>query len=286
MKRFLNLFSILLTAIALLSLVVGGIGINNMMLVSVTERIKEFGLRKALGATHRSIRVQVLMESVALCGVAGVAGALIGFGAAAGPRNPPLTLLVHCISYGRNSENFLRGEDFMKNVMILGVAVLGLSFMPQFSFAYGYGGTCSVGYSSDSYGRGVEAAFRGRSSRPRLADEFCYNLGYQWGRSQLTAAGDDMECRGDFSDGYAQGLEASSQSGGRTCYGPGYMAGRASLNIAAREGDSGVAGSNCVRLYRQGVEDFRNQIAATNPDGSAKEVSCYQLGYFEGPLAP
>jgi len=81
MKRFLNLFAVLLAAIALLSLVVGGIGINNMMLVSVTERIKEFGLRKALGATHRSIRTQVLMESLGLCITAGILGILIGFGA-------------------------------------------------------------------------------------------------------------------------------------------------------------------------------------------------------------
>jgi macrolide transport system ATP-binding/permease protein len=79
MKRFLNLFAVLLVAIALLSLVVGGIGINNMMLVSVTERIKEFGLRKALGATNRSIRIQVLLESVGLCGVAGIIGIVIGF---------------------------------------------------------------------------------------------------------------------------------------------------------------------------------------------------------------
>lgn len=81
MKRFLNLFSVLLTAIALLSLVVGGIGINNMMLVSVAERIKEFGIRKALGATHRSIRVLVLMESTLLCCVAGLIGLISGFGA-------------------------------------------------------------------------------------------------------------------------------------------------------------------------------------------------------------
>jgi macrolide transport system ATP-binding/permease protein len=80
MKRFLNIFAVLLTAIALLSLIVGGIGINNMMLVSVAERIKEFGIRKALGATNRSIRVQVLMESVSLCLAAGFMGVALGFG--------------------------------------------------------------------------------------------------------------------------------------------------------------------------------------------------------------
>jgi macrolide transport system ATP-binding/permease protein len=80
MKKFLNIFGVLLAAIALLSLVVGGIGINNMMLVSVTERLKEFGIRKALGATHRSIRIQVLLESMALCVAAGVIGVMLGFG--------------------------------------------------------------------------------------------------------------------------------------------------------------------------------------------------------------
>lgn len=79
MKKFLNIFTILLTSIALLSLVVGGIGINNMMLVSVTERIKEFGIRKALGATHRSLRIQVLMESLCLCITAGALGLFLGW---------------------------------------------------------------------------------------------------------------------------------------------------------------------------------------------------------------
>jgi len=80
-KRFLNIFAALIAAIAFLSLLVGGIGIHNMMLVSVTERVKEIGLRKALGATSRSIKVQVLMESLVLCSVAGMIGIGAGFGA-------------------------------------------------------------------------------------------------------------------------------------------------------------------------------------------------------------
>lgn len=79
MRRFLTIFTLLLSAIATLALVVGGIGINNMMLVAVVDRIKEFGIRKALGATDRSIRVQVLAESMVLCVVAGVLGILLGF---------------------------------------------------------------------------------------------------------------------------------------------------------------------------------------------------------------
>jgi macrolide transport system ATP-binding/permease protein len=79
MKRFLTIFSLLLGGIAFLSLVVGGIGIHNMMLVSVADRIKEIGLRKALGATSRSVRLQVLGESILLCATAGAVGLALGF---------------------------------------------------------------------------------------------------------------------------------------------------------------------------------------------------------------
>jgi putative ABC transport system permease protein len=80
MKRFLSIFSALLGAIAFLSLIVGGIGIHNMMLVSVVDRLKEIGLRKALGATSRSLKVLFLSESMVLCLTAGVIGLVIGFG--------------------------------------------------------------------------------------------------------------------------------------------------------------------------------------------------------------
>jgi putative ABC transport system permease protein len=73
--------TILLGGIAAISLIVGGIGVMNIMLVSVTERIREIGLRKALGATPRVIRRQFLVEASVLGligGVLGVAGGLIG----------------------------------------------------------------------------------------------------------------------------------------------------------------------------------------------------------------
>ena len=79
MNKFLNMFTVLLGMIALVSLAVGGIGITNMMLVSVSERLKEIGIRKAFGATDLSIRYQYLLEAVAICGVAGLAGIAIGF---------------------------------------------------------------------------------------------------------------------------------------------------------------------------------------------------------------
>jgi macrolide transport system ATP-binding/permease protein len=81
MNKFLNMFTILLGMIALVSLGVGGIGITNMMLVSVSERLKEIGIRKAFGATNFSVRVQYLLEAIAICGAAGIIGILLGFAA-------------------------------------------------------------------------------------------------------------------------------------------------------------------------------------------------------------
>jgi len=73
-----NILTVFLTAIAAISLVVGGIGIMNIMLVSVTERTKEIGLRKALGATERDLLVQFLVESVILTSIGGVIGIIGG----------------------------------------------------------------------------------------------------------------------------------------------------------------------------------------------------------------
>jgi macrolide transport system ATP-binding/permease protein len=70
--------TLLLTVIAAVSLLVGGIGIMNIMLVSVTERTKEIGLRKAIGATRKDILYQFLVESVVVGIVGGVAGILTG----------------------------------------------------------------------------------------------------------------------------------------------------------------------------------------------------------------
>ena len=73
-----NTMSMMLGGIAAISLLVGGIGIMNIMLVSVTERTREIGIRKALGARNKNILFQFLMESLSLSSLGGVAG--VGFG--------------------------------------------------------------------------------------------------------------------------------------------------------------------------------------------------------------
>ena len=78
MSNITNTLSLLLGGIASISLVVGGIGVMNVMLVSVTERTKEIGIRKSLGAKKKDIMYQFLIESLMLCITGGIIGIILG----------------------------------------------------------------------------------------------------------------------------------------------------------------------------------------------------------------
>ena len=80
MGRISNFLNILLGGIAAISLIVGGIGIMNIMLVTVTERTREIGIRKAIGASRRTILVQFLIEAVVLCMLGCALGIVVSWG--------------------------------------------------------------------------------------------------------------------------------------------------------------------------------------------------------------
>ncbi|MCH7758837.1 ABC transporter permease [Patescibacteria group bacterium] len=119
-NTIISVLTIFLSSVVAISLVVGGIGVMNIMLVSVTERTKEIGLRKALGATDRDILTQFISEAIILTAVGGLVGIILGAG---------FSFLISFVL--TNFFNLAWGFSFPFTAAILGLSVsafVGLVF--------------------------------------------------------------------------------------------------------------------------------------------------------------
>jgi putative ABC transport system permease protein len=115
--------TLMLSAIAAISLIVGGVGIMNIMLVSVTERTREIGIRMAIGARSKDILRQFLVESIILASIGGIIGVLLGAAASVG-----LTLLINSVTSGTP----------WPIVVSLPAAVVALLFAAAVGLFFGY----------------------------------------------------------------------------------------------------------------------------------------------------
>lgn len=168
----------------------------------------------------------------------------------------------------------------MRTPLCLGLLILLAIAQPAFAQLYS---PCGDTYRRDSLGRGIESVFAGRALRPRLNDEGCFRAGVRQARE--VKAANLLACDDDFTSGRADGLAQATSQSGETCYALGYDAGRADLDIGAREANAALAGDACVQAYRRGRADsmvnVRSEVSISDQPRTAY---CYDLGWYEGPL--
>lgn len=120
MEKQMRIFTLMLGAIGSISLIVGGVGVMNVMLVSVTERKNEIGVRRAFGAQRTDIQMQFLVEALVLCALGGIFGAAGGAGAA------------YIISQYSNWTFFMPKIALFLGVVVSGAIGLFFGFYPAF----------------------------------------------------------------------------------------------------------------------------------------------------------
>ena len=123
MESQLALMTLLLGAIGSISLVVGGIGVMNIMLISVTERKREIGIRRALGARRLDIQIQFLAEAMILTIMGGFAGAVVG------------TVITYIICQFTDWAFFLSSSSIVFGVVVASIVGLFFGFQPAFQAA-------------------------------------------------------------------------------------------------------------------------------------------------------
>jgi putative ABC transport system permease protein len=115
-ERIFNVMTLFFGAVALMTLALGGIGVMNIMLVSVTERTREIGVRKALGATFGDIRSQFFAESAVITMISGLVGLTLGVGICLAMQNTPLP-------------DFIPAPEIVPSAIIVSIVTLGLITM-------------------------------------------------------------------------------------------------------------------------------------------------------------
>ena len=117
--------TMLLASIASVSLLVGGVGIMNIMLVSVTERTREIGIRMAVGARGADILRQFLIESVLLSAIGGAVGVAVGIGASAG-----ITSVINAITTGTQWPLIISTEAIVVAMIVASAVGIFFGFYP------------------------------------------------------------------------------------------------------------------------------------------------------------